>query len=226
MKSKDEIKGIYLIERIKTSDDDHKKYYIGQALDIFKRLNQHCTVNNPGVDEAILKYGPDNFSFRILEIVKSQKNLNACESKWIETYREKYGDSALYNISQTNNPRYRIDPALKREVVSLFREDIGQSIYAIAEHYNISYDKIIDIRKPILKENNLKWYRGKIINMSTKEEPENWRGYQLTRELGKRILKELNEGKSEQDIRYVSTTDLRIFLNSKDKYIFAPAIDR
>lgn len=226
MKSKDEIKGIYLIERIQISDDDPKRYYIGQALDIFKRLNQHCTVKNPGIDEALWKYGPDSFTFRILEIVKAQKDLNARESKWIEAYRVKYGDQSLYNVSQTNNPRSIIDSAIRQEIISLFKKDIGQSIYAIAEYYNISFDKIIDIRKPLLKENNLKWSRGKIINITTKNEPSNWRGYQFTRKLGNRIMKELEEGKSEQDIRYVSTTDLQIFLHSKDKYIFAPSIDK
>ena len=226
MKSKDEIKGIYLIERIKISDNDPKKYYIGQALDIFKRLNQHCAVKNPGIDEALLKYGPDSFLFRILEVVKSQKDLDACESKWIDAYRAEYGDRSLYNISQTSNSRTRINPAVKQEIISLFKTDIGQSIYAIAEYYDISFDKIIEIRKPILKENNLKWSQGKIINMSTKNEPANWRGYQFTRKLGDRITKELEEGKSEQDIRYVSTTDLQIFLHSKDKYIFAPPIEK
>lgn len=226
MKSKDEIKGIYLIERIQISDDDPKKYYIGQALDIFKRLNQHCAVKNPGIDEALWKYGPDSFLFRILEIVKSQKDLDARESKWIKAYRAEYGDRSLYNISQTSNPRTRINSAVKQEIISLFKTDIGQSIYAIAEYYDISFDKIIEIRKPILKENNLKWSQGKIINMSTKNEPANWRGYQFTRKLGDRITKELEEGKSEQDIRYVSTTDLQIFLHSKDKYIFAPPIEK
>jgi predicted GIY-YIG superfamily endonuclease len=39
------IKGIYLIERIETFPCE-KKYYVGQAIDIFRRLNDHCTQNN------------------------------------------------------------------------------------------------------------------------------------------------------------------------------------
>ena len=94
MKSKDELKGIYLIERTTVSTDDSKKYYIGQALDIFKRLNQHCVVNNLGIDEAITKYGVDKFSFRILEIVKTKEDLNTCESKWIKVFIENIQYSA------------------------------------------------------------------------------------------------------------------------------------
>ena len=65
---KKEIKGIYLIERIETVSDETKKYYIGQALDIFNRFNQHCTEIHPGIDAAITKLGSDKFSFRIIAV--------------------------------------------------------------------------------------------------------------------------------------------------------------
>lgn len=223
MKSKDELRGIYLIERLEVSSEDPKKYYIGQALDIFKRLNQHCFSKNRGIDEAITKYGVDKFSFRILEIVKAKEDLNACESKWIKTFIEKYGEDYLYNIAQTNNPRNTLDSGIRQEITELFKEDIGRSIYSIAEYYNISYDKIIEIRKPLLKEKGLKWIRGKIVDIRTKQEPENWRGYQFTKKLAEKILNELKqEGISEKDIRYVSYSDLQIFLNTMDSYKFAP----
>ncbi len=225
MESKDEIRGIYLIERREVSNEDPRKYYVGQALDIFKRLNQHCFVSNPGIDNAIRKYGVDKFSFRVLEIVKDKKDLNSCETKWINVYKDMYGEKSLYNIAQTSNPRTRIDSQVKQEIKALFKEDIGRSIYSRAEYFNISYDKIIEIRKPLLKEKGLKWIRGKIVDIHTKPEPENWRGYQFTKELADKILNELKkDGKSEKDIRYVSYSDLHIFLDTLDSYEYAPPL--
>ena len=102
------IKGIYLIERIETFPCE-KKYYVGQAIDIFRRLNDHCTQNNPGIDNAISELGSDKFSFRILEIVHHAEDLDTCESKWINYYKELYGDEQMYNIAQTTNSRTTID---------------------------------------------------------------------------------------------------------------------
>ena len=50
---KKKIKGIYLIERIDMQQGETRKYYVGQSVDIFTRLNQHCSENNNGIDEAI-----------------------------------------------------------------------------------------------------------------------------------------------------------------------------
>lgn len=128
---KKEIKGIYLIERIETVSDETKKYYVGQALDIFDRFNQHCTETHSGIDAAITKLGSDKFSFRILEIVKRAKDLNACETKWINIYKELYGDERIYNIAQTQNARKTINSQIKAKIKTLFEEDLGRSIYII-----------------------------------------------------------------------------------------------
>ena len=118
----------------------------------------------------------------------------------------------IYNIAQTNNPRNTLYSGIRKEIIELFKEDIGRSIYSIAEHYNISYDKIIEIRKPLLKEKGLKWIRGKIVDIRTKQEPENWRGYRFTKQLADKILNKLKqEGMSVKDIRYVSYSDLRSY---------------
>lgn len=224
---KKEIKGIYLIERIVPLENETRKYYIGQALDIFTRLNQHCSVKNPGIDNAISELGVDSFSYRILEIVHRAKDLNQCETKWINHYKEKYGDTALYNIAQTTNDRKIIDVQIKKRIINLFNEDIGRSIYAVAECFNVAYDDVIKIRKPLLKKHGLKWNstRKTIINELTGEEPENWRGYQLTEDLAKKVRAELEDPeKSERDISFVSKSDLAIFLNAGDNYLFAPVI--
>lgn len=220
-----EIKGIYLIERIE-SDSNEKKYYVGQAIDIFNRLNQHCTQKNPGIDNAIAELGSDKFSFRILEIVKRARDLDACETKWINRYKEQYGDELMYNIAQTKNARKTINPQIRAKIKTLFEEDLGRSIYAIAEHFNIPYDDVIKIRKPLLSKNDLKWIKGKIVDTKTGKEPNDWRGYQFTEELANRIKTILDTpGCSKQDVRLVSQSDLDIFLNQGDNYCYAPEIE-
>lgn len=144
------VKGIYLIERIETSSNDKRKYYVGQSIDIFKRFNEHCSNPNPGIDEAISKLGPDKFCFKVLEIVKYAENLGARESKWIDDYKKMYGDEQMYNISQTTNKTKKIDPQIKKSIENLFIEDIGRSIYAIAESFGIWYMDVIKIRKPLV----------------------------------------------------------------------------
>lgn len=223
---KKEIKGIYLIERIETVSDETKKYYVGQALDIFDRFNQHCTETHSGIDAAITKLGSDKFSFRILEIVKRAKDLNACETKWINIYKELYGDERIYNIAQTQNARKTINSQIKAKIKTLFEEDLGRSIYAIAEHFNIPYDDVIKIRKPLLSKNDLKWIKGKIVDTKTGKEPNDWRGYQFTKGLAKKIKAALDKpGSSKKDVRFVSQSDLDIFLNLGNNYCYAPEIE-
>lgn len=225
---KKQVKGIYLIERIANLENETRKYYVGKASDIFTRLNQHCTEKNPGIDNAISEIGPDKFSYRILEIVRLAKDLDKCEKKWIKHFKEEYGDAALYNIALTTNARTTIDPRVKKKIESLFNEDIDRSIYAVAEYFCLSYNDILDIRKKPLKEQGLVWdnSRKTIICKQTGEEPENWRGYQLTETLAKKVRAELADPeKSERDISFVSKSDLSIFLNAGEDYQFAPTIE-
>ena len=222
---KKEIKGIYLIERIGDESDEEKRYYVGQALDIFTRLNQHCSNKNPGVDDAIARLGEESFSFRILEKVKFAKDLNKCETKWINHYRNLYGDKQMYNIAQTTNESKKLDSQIKAKIVELFKEDIGRSIYAIAEYFDIDYEDVINVRKPLLKKNGLKWIKGKIIDEGTGMEAKNWRGYQFTQTIVdeiKTLMKEPNF--SVEDIRFVSKSDLDKFLETMEEYQCAPSV--
>ena len=82
----------------------------------------------------------------------------------------------MYNISQTTNARNGIDVETRKKIKELFMKDIGQSIYAIAEHFDVPYEDVIKIRKPLLKERGLKWGKGRVIDTQTGSEAENWRG--------------------------------------------------
>ena len=219
---KREIKGIYIIERVVELPDETRKYYIGQSIDIFNRFNQHCTERNPGIDEAIDNLGVESFSFRILEKVESSNVLNDCESKWIKDYRGKYGDEQMYNIAQTKNERKQIDPQIKKKIKSLFNEDLARSIYAIAECFNISYEDVVKIRKPLLFKQGMVWKDGKIVYKATGLKPENWKGGQITKNMADKIRTMLKDPNfSIKDIRFVSKSDLNIFLESGDEYDYA-----
>lgn len=131
------IQGIYLIERIQATDDnDKRKYYVGMSNDIFDRWNQHCQNKKQQIDKAILNLGVACFRFQILEKVSRRENLKDKESFWINKYKQEVGEKYLYNISETTNtPSSEVTKEIKKEIKNLFNEDIGQSIYAIAEQY-------------------------------------------------------------------------------------------
>lgn len=226
---KKEIKGIYLIERIEDFPGETKKYYVGQALNIFCRLNQHCNNNSTGIDETILKLGVDKFSFRILEVVKYKRDLDKCETKWINHFKQVYGDNYMYNIAQTSNTRIKrsnISQTIKKQIKDLFNEDLGRSIYAIAECFNVSFEDVISIRKPLLEKRGLRWKNGKMIDQNTGQESKDWRGYQFTQKLANKIDEDLKcPQKTAKDIRYVSSSDLKIYLETRDSYEYAPPIE-
>ena len=80
--------GIYKITNLTTDE-----CYIGQAVDIYKRWNEHCKCGL-GIDtppgnklyKAIQEYGLDNFTFEILTECK-QSELNEKEKYFIELYQ-------------------------------------------------------------------------------------------------------------------------------------------
>lgn len=226
------IKGIYLIERIvEDTDTDCHRFYIGQAVDIFNRLHQHCVNSDQYIDKTMQEVGLMHFIFRILEIAHNRKDLDKMEKKWIKFYADKYGEDSLYNISLTNN----INPAkLPREITGkikeLFNEEIGRSIYAIAEAFNIPWKTVVNIRKPMLKTHGLCYdtKSKKVVNINTREAPANWKGAQLTAGIV-RMLREADFDLYQlEDSCIASKTDIESYLiqssNGSLPYDCAPPI--
>jgi group I intron endonuclease len=225
----DNIKGIYLIERINTDDVKVPRFYIGQAIDIFQRFNQHCFGKEQYIDKTIHQEGVTNFLFSILEKVEKQKELNNREEYWIKVYTDEYGKEMLYNISKAKNLNpTAIAPIVKKEIKQLFKEDIGRSIYTIAEKYDIDWKEVCKIRKPLLKEKGYKWVNGLIVDSNGNTIP-NWRGGRLTQKKIDFILanKELEEKEIENHCS-ISVHDLEAFLkeyeNVGDNYEVAKEI--
>lgn len=84
--------GIYKITNL-----DNGQAYIGQSVDIRERWRQHIKASlsfTPPANklyQQMKKFGPQNFTFEVLEIVERDK-LNERESYWIDFYKTKdYG---------------------------------------------------------------------------------------------------------------------------------------
>jgi hypothetical protein len=183
------IKGIYLIERI-THIDGAPIYYIGQAKDVFKRFADHYTGSEQLIDSTIQQLGFIEFTLRILEVVNKQTDRDEREEYWINHFIEQHGEASVFNkrtggrsgTSKINVSRTREDNTIKKEIKQLFIEEIGRSIYAIAEKYQKPWEEIRDIRKPLLRKYGLKWERKSrtIVRMDNGSEPDNWHGGQIT----------------------------------------------
>lgn len=100
--------GIYKIE-----NKINKKIYIGQSSDIKERLNSHkmCREDSK-IDNAIKKYGKENFTFEIIELC-DYKELNRRENFYIkkfnsveEGYNQNYGSTKTKNFRAGNEKRY------------------------------------------------------------------------------------------------------------------------
>lgn len=107
-----EVSGIYLIE-----NKINGKKYIGQSINIYKRFREHCFLSNKNhsyIDNAIHKYGKENFIFKIIEELSKDKNLlNNREKYWIEHYNT-FKDDYHYNLTSGGDSFEFSDESLKK----------------------------------------------------------------------------------------------------------------
>ena len=118
------------------------KIYIGQSVDIDRRLKEHKRRDEQRIDKAIKKYGFENFNFEIIELCSPDK-LDELENYWIGYYQSLIPNgyncisdtSAMYgeNNSQTKLP--------------------DEEVYKIREYYkNKTYPFGVDVWKNHYKE--------------------------------------------------------------------------
>jgi hypothetical protein len=125
-----------------------------------------------------------------------------------------------------------IASSIKEEIKTLFENEIGRSIYAISEKYKINFLDVVNIRKPLLKKQGLK-YDSKSKNIVDEEGqlPVNWQGDRLTQILGETILKLKGQDIETKDVAYecnISIADLKKFISEYENsrcYDYAKSIN-
>lgn len=127
--------GIYKIENLVNG-----KIYIGQAVNLQRRIREHKLVsryNNPknseynfALSRAIRKYGLNNFSFNIIEECK-QEELDDKECYWIKYYNS-YNDGYNETIGGKKGPN---KPLFKIYQYDLFGNYLNEyeNIYEASE---------------------------------------------------------------------------------------------
>lgn len=99
---KEKIIGIYEIR-----NKINNKVYIGQSVDVHRRLKSHINSLNRNKDSKYLqrvweKYGEKNFEFKIIEILDDKNKLNDREIFWIE-YNKSTNRDFGYNLRDGGN---------------------------------------------------------------------------------------------------------------------------
>lgn len=92
------VSGVYLITNLINGH-----MYVGGSVDIMRRFRQHKLGVDAGIhpiDNAIKKYGVDNFSFQIItELPPDWKIISEYEKYWIKFYNT-FEDPKHYNLTK------------------------------------------------------------------------------------------------------------------------------
>lgn len=142
----DELKvcGIYKINY------DNGKIYIGQALSIWSRVNEHNSKNIQMCDKALKKHSA---TVEILEIVSDILLLDEIESKWINYYNATNKEIG-YNILKDGNASGKrgidncnaiFNQTQLDEIIDLLINNTKLSYKDIAKLYGVSQDTILRI---------------------------------------------------------------------------------
>ena len=129
---------------------DNGKIYIGQALSIWSRANEHNSKNIQVCDRALKKHSA---TIEILEIVSDILLLDTVENKWINYYNAT--DKTIgYNILKNGNVSGKrgvencnavFNKSQIDEIVDLLIHNTKLSYKDIANLYSVSQDTILNI---------------------------------------------------------------------------------
>lgn len=142
--------GIYKITNL-----INKKIYIGQSVDIDKRLKRHKTTafnKNSKCYEyplyrSIRKYGLENFSFEIIEECKIEE-LEEKEKYYIQLYNSNDYNFG-YNQTMITEVQHGFNKLNKEKLEDIIDkiQNSDMYLYEIAEMYNVSSITIKDINR-------------------------------------------------------------------------------
>lgn len=174
-------KAIYKIE-----NKINHKIYIGQSKNPEERFLQHCHKNEKYkslINEAILKYGKNNFSF---EIIGWFEDYNEKEKYYISYYSSRVPNGYNLTIGGEEPPKgaHRI-----------INEEIAEKIKTDLKNWNIP-------RKQIIKKYNISYDILRHIN-----EGNSWKDENLNYPL-RPTEKEINELKAKKVIELLKNTKL------------------
>ena len=110
--------GIYKITNL-----TNNKVYIGQSVNITRRLQEHKTGHNKNssIDQAIRQEGLENFKFEIIECCNFN-NLNEREKYWIQYYNS-YLDG--YNDTAGGAGRPKLTLEEEEQIVKLYDKNFS-----------------------------------------------------------------------------------------------------
>ena len=129
---------------------DNGKIYIGQALSIWSRANEHNSKNIQPCDKALKKY---QATIEILEIIQDILLLDDIESKWINYYNAT-DKNIGYNILKNGNASGKkgvdncnaiFNQSQIDEIVDLLINNTKLSYKDIANQYMVSQNTILNI---------------------------------------------------------------------------------
>lgn len=108
--------GIYKITNI-----INNKVYIGQSIDIERRIKEHIRglnggyAHNPHFQNSWNKYGEDNFKFEVLEVVDDTNKLDDLEIYYIDKYNSKNNgyNCTIGGNNPLNDEEYKKEFSLK-----------------------------------------------------------------------------------------------------------------
>lgn len=129
------------------------KKYIGKSVRIEKRLTEHKRAKtNMAISKAIREYGPDSFSYEILELC-SEDMLDDRESYWIDYYNTYSGNG--YNAAPGGEGAPHKVKLSDNDVLDIAKilayKDTLQS--QIAKQYGVSVKTISDINRGYSRSN-------------------------------------------------------------------------
>lgn len=123
------------------------KIYIGKSINIKQRWDRHKEIPNDNmlIHKAMLKYGIDNFSFKILEEC-DECQLDEKEKYWINYYNTYLGEG--YNAAPggegASHP-VKISNEVLNDIVNDLQNHLELSIKDIAKKYQVSSNTISSI---------------------------------------------------------------------------------
>lgn len=129
---------------------DNNKIYIGQALSIWSRANEHNSKNIQLCDKALKKHSA---TIEVLEIVSDILLLDEIENKWIDYY-DATNKNIGYNILKNGNASGKrgvdncnsiFNQRQLDEIVDLLINNTKLSYKDIASLYNVSQNTILNI---------------------------------------------------------------------------------